>query len=144
MKPILISKTINAPVELVFKTVAHIEDFSKVVNDIVKIEFLSENKTGVGSRFRETRIMKGKEAATELEVKEYVENEKVRIVAESGGTVWDTLFTVKEENDATKLNVEMNATANNFFSKIMNSLIKGMITKAIEKDMDAVKTYCEK
>ena len=144
MKPITIVKTINAPVELVFKTIAHIEEFSKVVNDIVNIEFLSDNKTGTGTRFRETRMMKGKEATTELEVKEYVENEKVRIVADSQGTVWDTLFTVKKEDDKTMLSTAMVAHTNNIFAKLINSMIRSIIAKAVEKDMDAVKVYCEK
>ena len=144
MKPITIVKTISAPVKLVFKTIAHIEEFSKVVDDIVNIEFLSDNKTGTGARFKETRMMKGREATTELEVKEYVENEKVRIVAESQGTVWDTLFLVKEENSSTVLKMTMEARTNNLFMKLMNSIIRGMIVKAVEKDMDAVKVHCEK
>ncbi|KAB2847196.1 MAG: hypothetical protein F9K45_00175, partial [Melioribacteraceae bacterium] len=70
MKTITVTKNINAPVEKVFNTVAHIEEFSKTVPHIVKVEFLTELKTGAGTRFRETRLMKGKEAATELEVTE--------------------------------------------------------------------------
>ena len=56
--------------------------------------FLSEVRTGVGTRFRETRLMHGKERSTELEVTEYVENERVRMVADTDGTVWDSVFVV--------------------------------------------------
>lgn len=144
MKPIILTKSINAPINLVFNTIAHIEEFAKVVNDIVDVEFLSENKTGLGARFRETRMMKGKKASTELEVTEYKVDEKIRLVAEAGGTIWDTLFTVKEENGKTILAVTMNASAKNFFAKLFNMLIAGMITKSIDKDINAVKVYCEK
>ena len=64
------TRTINALIDLVFKTVSDINNFSKSVPDIVKVEFLSDVKLGVGTRFRETRLMKGKEATTELEVTE--------------------------------------------------------------------------
>jgi len=37
----------------------------------------------------------------------------------------------------------MDANAYKLVPKLMNPLIKGMIQKAIENDMDAVKTYCE-
>lgn len=144
MKPIILTKSINAPINLVFNTIAHIEEFAKVVNDIVDVEFLSENKTGLGARFRETRMMKGKKATTELEVTEYKVDEKIRLVAEAGGTIWDTLFTVKEENGKTILAVTMNASAKNFFANLINMLIAGMVTKSIDKDINAVKVYCEK
>ncbi len=29
------------------------------------------------------------------------------------------------------------------FARIINRLIKGMVQKALDKDMDAVKAYCE-
>lgn len=110
----------------------------------MKVEFLTEQKTGAGTRFRETRLMKGKEAATELEVTEYVKNEKVRLVAENMGTVWDTIFSVKAADGGTALTMTMDAKSNNFFAGLMNSMIRGMIAKEVEKDMDAVKVYCEK
>lgn len=88
-------RTINAPLDLVFQTVADIRNFSKAVPHIVNAEFLSDVESGVGTRFRETRLMRGKEATTELEVTEYSENEHIRIVADAGGTIWDSLFTVR-------------------------------------------------
>lgn len=144
MKTIIVTKNINAPVEKVFNTVAHIEEFSKTVSNVVKVEFLTEQKTGAGTRFRETRLMRGKEASTELQVTEYVKNEKVRLVAKNMGTVWDTTFSVKQENGGTTLTMSMDAKSTNFFAGLMNSMIRGMIAKEVEKDMDAVKVYCEK
>ena len=139
-----IQRTIRAPVERVFDTVADINNFSKAIPHIVSAEILSDTKKGVGTRFRETRLMDGKEATTELEVTEYVENDHVRIVADSHGTVWDTVFTVKQAGEGTELEMTMDANAYKLLPKIVNPLIKGMIQKAIEKDMDAVKEFCER
>lgn len=47
---IAVSRTIHAPVEKVFRALAHVEDFSKAVPGIQKIEFLSDCKTGVDTR----------------------------------------------------------------------------------------------
>ena len=93
-----IIRLIDAPLDKVFKTVSDISQFSQAIPHIMKIEYLSDKKNGVGTRFRETRLMKGKEAVTELEVTEYIENERVRFVADSHGTVWDTVFTVKAKD----------------------------------------------
>lgn len=138
-----VSRQIQAPIAKVFETVAHIENFQKVIPDITNVEFLSEEKTGVGARFIETRNMNGKSASVELEVKEYVPNDMIRIVSDVHGTVWDTSFTVKNQGDKTELTMVMDANAYKLLPKLMNPLIKGMIRKAIEKDMDEVKRYCE-
>ena len=81
----ILSRTIEAPVEAIFRTVADISQFSKVVPHIVKVEFLSDVKSGVGTGFRETHVLKGKEASTELEVTECAEHDRIRLVADSVG-----------------------------------------------------------
>jgi carbon monoxide dehydrogenase subunit G len=138
------TRSINASSDLVFKTVSDINNFSKAIPDIINVEFLSDVKLGVGTRFRETRLMKGKEAMTELEVTEFVENDRVRMVTNSHGAVWNSVFTVKRVDGHTELTLAMDARPHKFMQKMMIPMIKGMISKALEKDMDAVKTYCEK
>jgi uncharacterized membrane protein len=136
-------RTIDAPIEKVFDTVAHVENFAKAVPHIVGIEFLSDIKSGVGTRFLETRRMRGKETTTELEVTEYIENARVHILADAGGTVWDSVFEVAPESDRVQLTVSMDARAYKLMSKLVNPFIKGFVKKAIESDMDSVKIYCE-
>ena len=62
MSSMTVIRTIHAPVDTVFKTVSDIKQFSQAVPSIVKVEFLSDVKSGMGTRFPETRLMKGKEA----------------------------------------------------------------------------------
>lgn len=139
-----VTRTVQAPLEKVFDAVAHIESFSKVVPDITNVEFLSESRTGVGTRFKETRIMGKREATTELEVTQYVPNERVRMVADEGGTIWDTVFTTTATGDgAVELTMVMDAKPYKLLAKMFNPLIRGFIQKAIEKDLDAVKAHCE-
>ena len=144
MAPIVVTRLISAPVEAVFDAVAHIDRFSQVVPDIVRVEYVSEQKRGVGTRFHETRRMNGKEATVELAVTEYVENDRVRLVADSHGTVWDTLFTVAPSGGGTVLTMTMDAKAHKLLPKLLNPLIKGMVRKGVEQDMDAVKAFCER
>ena len=139
-----VTRTIEAPIESVFETVAHIQNFKKVVPDIVNVEFLTDQETGVGTKFRETRMMGKREASTVLEVTEYVPNERVRMVADQGGTIWDSIFTTTPAGDGkVELRMTMDANAYKFAAKLINPMIKGFVQKAIEKDMDAVKAYCE-
>jgi hypothetical protein len=144
MPKIEITRMIDAPVDKVFRTVSEINEFSKAIPHIIRTEILSDVKSGVGTHFRETRLMKGKEATTELEVTEYIENERVRIVSDTHGTLWDTIFTVKSVAGQTELIMTMHAKAYKLLPKLMNLLIKGMVKTAIAQDMDAVKAFCEK
>jgi len=139
-----VTRTIDAPIDVVFRAISEIDRFSVAVPQIVNVEVLSENRSGVGTRFVETRTMGKREVSNELEITEHVENERVRYVADSHGTVWDTVFTVAEKDGKTEMSMRMDANAYKLLPKIMNFMIAGMIRKAVEGDMDAVKEYCEK
>ena len=140
-----ISRTINAPVDAVFETVSDISNYTKAVPDIVRVEFVTERQTGVGTRFRETRRMGKREATTELEVTEYVKDERVRMVSDAGGTVWDTVFTVTAMGDGvgTRLDLVMEARPYRLMSRLMVPLTKGVVAKAVAGDMDALKAWLE-
>lgn len=136
-------REVNAEIEKVFSTLADISNFKHAVPGIVNVEFLSEQQYGVGTRFRETRLMNGKEASTELEVTELVENEQIRIISDAGGAIWDTEFRVSNEGPIVKMRMQMDARPYTLFSQLVTPTILTMVRKAVEEDMDAVKQYCE-
>lgn len=143
MKPIRIIRTIEAPLDVVFQTVSDVRNFSKAVPHITHIEFLTEQQVGAGTRFRETRAMNGREQAVELEVAEYVTDDRVRMISDAGGTIWDSLFTVSPEAGKVTLTMQMDIRPYKLLSKIMTPLIRSMVVKGVAADMDAVQTYCE-
>ena len=81
-----VTRTIDAPHARVFDAVANVENLPNVVPEVVEIELLSDDAPGVGTRFRETRMMNGKRTRTELEITESIAGERVRMVADSHGT----------------------------------------------------------
>ncbi len=140
-----VTRRIASTPEKIFDAIAHIERSAEVVPDIVNVEFLTEQRTGAGTRFRETRLMGKREATTELEVTEYEPNSRVRFVSDAGGTVWDTVFHLRPTGDgAVELELVLDASPYKLLSKAFHPLIKGMVQRAIEKDMDAVKLFCER
>ena len=140
-----VSRTIDAAPEMVFSVVSDISNYSEAVPHLVRVEFLTDQRVGVGARFRETRVMRSREATTEIEVTEFVANERVRMVSDEGGTIWDTVFAVTPLGDGggTRLDMVMDARPYRILSRLMVPLIKGVVAKAIAADMDAVKAYCE-
>ena len=87
--------------------------------------------------------MNGREHSVDLEVTEYTENERVRLVSDAGGTIWDTVFSVTQGARNIELRMQMDIRPYRFLAGIMNVLIRGMVVKGVQSDMDAVKAFCE-
>ena len=51
-KTIKVSTTINAPIKTVWNEVSRLEKHTKWMNDAEKIDFLSENNSGVGTKMK--------------------------------------------------------------------------------------------
>mgnify|MGYP001812604994 CR=1 FL=1 len=143
MKQFTSQRTIEAGIDEVFDVVAHIENFQKALPHITNVEYLTEQRRGAGTRFRETRQMGKREATTELEVREYEPPNVVRMVSDAGGTVWDTTFRLTGTAARTVLSMEMDAIPHKLPARLSLPLIGRVVAKAIETDMDAVKAYCE-
>ncbi len=143
MTRVIVIREIEANPELVFKTINDFENLPQVVPEIDTIKFLSEMKSGVGTRFRETRIMKGKPSATELEVVEFEKNKRLRIIADSHGTLWDSTYSLNDLESGCELILTMDAKAHRLLLKMLNPLFKHLFKKGLKNHMDAVKRYCE-
>jgi len=143
MNSIEVSIEIEAPIDAVFNTVADVREFSKALPHVASYEFLNDKIAEVGSKFRETRIMNGKHQVNELEITDFIPNEMVRIISENHGTIWDTVFTTITENGTTILTLEMEARSNKVLLNMLIKVIMGMVKKAVIKDLEYVKLYCE-
>ena len=143
MRTIVVTRSIAAPIEKVFDVISGPEGFSKAVPHIKKIEFLTEQKSGAGTRFKETRLMGKREHTVELAITEFVENERVRMVSDAGGTIWDSVFTLSPKGDQVEMRMAMEAKPHKFMAKVMNFLIRSMVVKGVEADMDCIKKFCE-
>ena len=82
-------------------------------------------------------------ASTELEVTEYVKDERVRIVSDAGGAVWDTVFTTEDQGGGTSLVMHMEARPHTFLARFFTPLMARSVEKAVGADMDAVKAHLE-
>ena len=138
------SRSIQAPSDRVFRTVADPEEFQKAIPGGSSVEYLTPNHDGVGAKFRATRVTNGKAAAFDQEVTEFVPGKRVRLVNVTHGTVWDSVFEVRPAGSTTELSLTMDARPGHLLGRIMNRLIAGMVQRALDQDLDSVKAHCEK
>ncbi len=137
-------RKIKAQPGRVFHVVADPEEFHKAIPGGVSVEYLTTTHSGVGTKFRATRLSRGKPAAFDQEVIEFVPDEHVRMINVTHGTTWEGDFTVRPDGAETELTLTMEAKTDKLLARVMNYLISRMMQKGLDKDMDAVKAYCER
>ena len=71
MKTLTCSVEVNAPAARVWDLITDIEHAHEFIPGIKAIEILGDKKSGLGLRWRETRVMFGKEATETLEITEW-------------------------------------------------------------------------
>ena len=137
-------RSIEATPERVFQTMADPEEFNKATPDGAGVEYLTPEHRGVGVKFRATRNVRGKPQAFDQEVTEYLPTRAITLVNVTHGTRWESRVTVEPAARGTMLTLTMDAVTDRLLARIMNRLISPMLERALEKDMDAVKSYCER
>ena len=139
---------IEKPLEDVWKTIIDFKNCSNYVESIVKLEIIDEPKdTLIGFKWKETRVMFGKEATETMWITDYVENEYYQTRAESHGSIYISRLSIERVEKHSKLTMSFSADAQTFFVKIfslcMGFVIKGSMKKALIKDLNDIKTHVE-
>ncbi len=141
-----LSKYIAAPVDVTFEVFSDITKAEERIDGITKIEILSDVTHGVGTRWRETRIMFGREATEEMEISALQPNQSYEVVASSRGVDYHTRYTFTEKDGGTQVEMVFSGKANSLMAKLMaplGFLFAGSVRKALEADMDNLKAVCE-
>jgi carbon monoxide dehydrogenase subunit G len=139
---------INTSKEAIWKLITQIENSHTFISAIQKIEVL-ENPTDsfIGFKWKETRVMFGKEAVETMWVKEAEEFKFYLVEAQSHGSKYTTHIQIIEEEGQTFLQISFKAEALNFIAKVfsflLGGLMKGSMIKAFDKDLQDIKKAAE-
>ena len=140
------SRTVNAPLTEVFRVYSDFGNAAARVEGIENIEILTDGPIGTGTRFRETRIMFGRESNEEMEITEFEPNKKYTVEAFSCGAQFKTVFRFQPNGNTTNVDVELNTRNVSLFAKLMSPLgflMAGSMKKIFASDIDQLKQYCE-
>jgi len=139
---------IKEPVESVWKAITDFKNCLNYIESIVHVEIIDQPKdTLIGFKWKETRVMFGKEATETMWITDFVENKYYQTRAESHGSIYISRLSLEKISEDTKLTMSFSAEAKTFFVKIisfcMGFLFKGSMKKALIKDLTDIKTYLE-
>lgn len=112
----------------VFDFITASENAPKVTSSIVSMVKLTEGIVGVGTRYRETRLMNGKEHSTELEVAAYEPDQRyaMKNLTEGIETIYHYSFKPEKEGTRIELVCEVKATG---FKKLMVPVVASILKK---------------
>jgi len=145
MKPITVSATIAADPDRVFATIVDIERLPETSPDTQSVRFVTEQRSGPGTKFVETRAMGKKSAEFALELAAMdAAARTARFVSDHEGTIWDTSMVVRPEGAGCHVSFTMDAITDSKMKNFMFGLMSGMFRKGMTKQVVALKEYCER
>ena len=136
-----VSEWIAAPRERVFEFISDSNNAPRISPSIKGIVKLTEGPVTVGTRYRETRLMHGKEEHAELEVKEYAAPSlyTMQNVTEGGDRL--PIF-VAAEKDGTRIDLSCELKAAGM-KKLMLPLIAGSFEERRWEHLQRLKKVLE-
>ena len=136
------SEWISRPPRDVFDFITRPDNASKVVQSVKSMVQLTEGPVRVGSRYRETRLMRGKEEHAELEVVAYEPNQNyaVKNLTEGIETVYQYAFHPEANGTRVDLVCEVKAGG---VKKLMVPLVVSILKKEDGDHLQKLKKVLE-
>jgi uncharacterized protein YndB with AHSA1/START domain len=138
----------DAPLDKVFAAVTDIPAAEKWMPNLVRMEMLTDGPYGVGTKWRETRKMFGKEAAEVFEVTGLAPGKHIELFVDgkqgaSGRGEFRFKYDFEERGGKTVINIQGSITGMGCMGVVFGWMFKGMFAKAIRKDHEALRQHIE-
>jgi carbon monoxide dehydrogenase subunit G len=139
-----LSRHVAGSPEAVFDLFSDLARAAERVSGITSLELLTDGPVGVGTRFRETRLMFGKPATEEMEVTVFERPRRYTIECHAHGTHTVSVFSLVAAGDGTDLTVDLSTTPTTLGAKLFAPIAKmfmGTMRKCIESDLDDLERH---
>lgn len=149
MNEIHLTRTVNAPAAAAWDVLTGIEHWTEVLSGITRVERLDDGTAfGVGTRWRETRTMFGREATEEMVVTQLDPQHRYVVEADSHGAAYRS--EVRVESDGTDVStIRMtfaatpHGTVNRLLAATVGRAFQGATRKALQTDLDEIAEAAE-
>ncbi len=146
MPSFTLSRRVEAPVDAVFDVFSDIPRAREMIDQITGIEMLTDGPVGVGTRWRETRMVFKREATEVMEVTAFEPRRSYTVGCRSCGCEYESTWRFEPEGEATLVEFEMAYRPVTVLAKLMSPLGRLMaptMKKCFEKDFQALKAVAE-
>lgn len=147
-------RRIEASSERVWAVLTDLDRASEVLSGVTRIERLGGPGYAVGTRWRETRTMLGKEATEEMEVVGIEPGRSTTIAAEAGGIASRTVFALEPDDDRTGIGtllrmrfagtLQTMSWVQRVAAKLTAPIGMSVTRKAMQQDLDDIAAEAER
>jgi len=143
---IKVKRHIAAAPETVFAAATDIESWAECMEGVKSVELLTDGPMRLGTRFRETRVMFGREETEEMEVTAFDPPRSYAVGCENHGCRFHSALTFTPNGSGTDVEMSFDATPLTAMAKLMSAMMKPLMNKMGEvcgKDLDDLKAAIE-
>jgi len=138
---------VDAPADKIFALMSDFPNAPDRISSIKRIEMLTSGPVGVGTKFKETRVMFGKEATETMEVVEFVPPKTYTLFSLSCGVEFTVKLRCVPEGSGSNLSWECETKpvtlVGKLFSPIGKLMMGMMMKKCVMKDLADIKRVAE-
>lgn len=137
---------IAARPDVVFEQLIDIRRWPDNIPGIARIDQLTEGPVGVGTRFRETRTMFGREETVEMTVVEISAPHRFVLTAYNHGTAFRAVHRLEPAEGGSRLTLAFDCTPKALVLRLLaplSFLMRGSIAKQLAADLAALKLAAE-
>jgi polyketide cyclase/dehydrase/lipid transport protein len=134
-KTVKVEHHVAAAPERTFAVFSDLEHAADRVAGIKSLELLTPGPIGKGTRFKETRVMFGKEASETMEITDFQPGSSYTTEAASCGCHYKSTLDFVPAANGTRVVFSMTSTPQTFMAKLMMPLMSMMMTGAMKKCM---------
>ncbi|MFE0252078.1 SRPBCC family protein [Streptomyces sp. NPDC059010] len=147
-RSVVVERRIAAGRGTVWEALTDLRGMERVLSTVSKIDVLTDGAFGVGTRWRETRRMFGRDATEEMWVTVCEPPERYVVEAESHGTRYVSEWALRADGpDATTVRMAFSAVVSGGITGLLAKILGGVgaraVSKAIAKDLDEVASAVE-
>ena len=138
---------INAKTETVFDVISDIENSPDRIEWYENVEMLTDGPVGVGTKWRETRVLNDRQSFEDWELTEFDPPNYFSAYCDSQGYDVNYTMSVQPEGSGSKLSINMTTKPRTIIGKLMTPLewmMAGMMRKIVFKDLESLKAYIER
>lgn len=144
---ISVAEEVNAPRERIWDLITNPDAWTDMISGIISVDVLDRPQHGVvGLKWREKRLMFGKEAEETMWVTAAEPMHWYETRAENHGMIYTTRISIDEEGDKTIVRMTFSAAATTFAARLMSLLsfmFNGALRKALQRDLKDIRQTAE-
>ena len=133
---------IGAAPETVFAMMSDPNRAAEIMTNVTGVEMISSGPIGVGSRMRETRVVNGKPAETELIIREYQPGTRYAVTTEVSGIQVTYTYSLSPEKNGTHVHLVADVQSNGL-KKLMVPIVANVMKREDGDHLIQLKHYIE-